>query len=194
MKAADGRVRTSLTNQDIATLERAVKRYQLLGLEASIGVTSQGEGRATIWHVDPRDRIASTFQLEIEKYAADFGQRFWVIKISRSDGSSMTMRGLGQVSSKILLFALANAERLIERGDSAPRWDAIPRDQIGRSEIEALDKLAATLSAPDADADTVSLQRLATRRGNATQNADDFAGVVAALEKSLLADRPDLQA
>lgn len=78
-------------------------------------------GRAAIWHVDPRWRAASTYQLEFEKYASDSGGVVWVVQIARSNGAAMTMTSLGKVSAKLLLFTLTKAEKSIaESGQNRP--------------------------------------------------------------------------
>lgn len=142
----------ALSPRDIATLERAVKRYQSLGLEASLGVTHETEGRAAIWYVDPRSRSSDTFQLDIEKYAGQYGTVAWIIQIARSNGFRMTMSSIGQVSSNILLFALSDAERVIG-GEKLPERKA-PQVVTGnpvkasRSELASLDKIAAELLPP----------------------------------------------
>lgn len=99
-----------LTRRDVATLERAVKRYGSLGFEASLGATVAANGRATIWYVHPRERNSNTYQLEIQKCRGQFGAAAWLIQIARSHGLDMTMRNLGEVSSNILLFALTKAD------------------------------------------------------------------------------------
>ena len=121
-----------LNPRDIATLERAVKRYQSLGFEASLGITHEAQGRAAIWYVDPRRRRSDTFQLDIEKYAGEFGAAAWIIQIARSNGFLMTMTNVGQVSSNILLFALSDAERVIG-GEKLPERK-IPPGGAGRSD------------------------------------------------------------
>lgn len=135
--------------RDLATLERTTKRYEALGFEASLGVTHPAEGRAAIWYVDPRNRPSDTFQLEIEKYFGRFGSVTWVIRIARSNGFTMTMRSVGQVSSNILLFALTKAELVIsERKDSGHH---IPPDEqedlvnASRAELASLNKIAAAV-------------------------------------------------
>jgi hypothetical protein len=141
-----------LSHRDIATLERAVKRYQALGFEASFGLSDQAEGRAAIWYVDPRSGGSDTFQLDIEKYAGQHGIASWLIRISRAAGVRMTMSDMGQVSSNILLFALANAERVIagEREPDIPPAVEEKPVQVSRSELVSLDKLATELEAPKA--------------------------------------------
>jgi hypothetical protein len=139
-----------LSHRDIATLERAVKRYQALGFEASLGLSHQAEGHAAIWYVDPLNGSSDTFQLDIEKYAGKHGTASWIIRIARAAGVRMTMSDMGQVSSNILLFALANAERVI-RGEREPDFPPAAEEkpvQASRSELVSLDKLAMELEAP----------------------------------------------
>lgn len=143
------RVHEALSRRDIATLERAVKRYQSLGFEASLGVTHEAQGRAAIWYVDPNRRSSDTVQLDIEKYAGDFGTAAWVIQIARSNGMRMTMSSVGQVSSNILLFALADAERVIG-GETLPearqtQHASAAAIKASRTELISLNKIAAEL-------------------------------------------------
>jgi hypothetical protein len=142
-----------LNPRDIATLERAVKRYQSLGFEASLGITHEAQGRAAIWYVDPRRRSSDTFQLDIEKYAGGFGAAAWIIQIARSNGFLMTMTNVGQVSSNILLFALSDAERVIG-GEKLPERKNPPAAReapikASRNELASLDKIAAALLTPE---------------------------------------------
>lgn len=102
--------RSSFSDVDIAALERAVKRFEALGLEASLNLINAAEGRATIWHVDPRQRLASTCQFQIEKFGRAAGRSEFVIGISRTDGQTWSMQDVGRVSANILHFALAKAE------------------------------------------------------------------------------------
>jgi hypothetical protein len=143
-----------LNPRDIVTLERAVKRYQSLGFEASLGITHEAQGRAAIWYVDPHRRSSDTFQLDIEKYAGEFGAAAWIIQIARSNGFMMTMSRVGQVSSNILLFALSDAERVIG-GEKLPERKKPPVVQdapikASRNELASLDKIAAALLTPAA--------------------------------------------
>lgn len=102
--------RAAFSDLDLAALERAVKRFQALGLEASLNVINAAEGRATIWHVDPRHRLTSTCQFQIEKFERAPGRFEFVVGISRTDGQTWSLRDTGRVSANILHFALAKAE------------------------------------------------------------------------------------
>ena len=142
-----------LNPRDIATLERAVRRYQTLGFEASLGNMQEAQGRASIWYVDSRTRGSDTFQLDIEKYAGKHGTASWIIQMARSNGLKMTMTGIGHVSSNILLFALADAERVI-RGEKIPEQKPSPEPQdaslkVSRTELVSLDKIAAAILSPE---------------------------------------------
>jgi hypothetical protein len=135
--------------RDVATLERATKRFEALGFEASLGVTHPTEGRAAIWYVDPSNRLSDTFQLEIEKYSGRFGSVTWVIQIARSNGFTMTMRSVGQVSSNILLFALTKAELLISEGKDSEHHSSPAEQDVtvnsSRAELASLSKIAAAV-------------------------------------------------
>ena len=157
-----------LTPRDIATLERAVRRYQTLGFEASLDSTQEAQGRASIWYVDSRDRGSDTFQLNIEKYAGKYGTASWIIRMGRSNGLKMTMTGIGHVSSNILLFALADAERVI-RGEKIPDLDPSPEPQeapvkASRTELVSLDKIAAAILSPEPELPAKPARPKAARR------------------------------
>ncbi len=147
-----------LDPRDIATLERAIRRYQSLGFEASLGVTNEAHGRAAIWYVNPRTRGSDTFQFEIEKYSGTFGTVAWVIQIARSNGSSMTMSSIDQVSSNILLFALTKAEILIAEGKELKHHSLGAKQdspiKANRTELASLNKIAAAMRMPASTSST----------------------------------------
>ncbi len=142
-----GQFRVALHDRDIATLQRATARYRTLGLEASLHVPSGETGQAIIWHVDPRIRVACTYQLEIRKYRRPAGQLWWIVDVSRSDGLSITMRPLGQASSSVLLFAITKVEQSIGDGRALDENYSVRRNVLTPSDLAKLDKLAAALSA-----------------------------------------------
>jgi hypothetical protein len=112
----------ALDERDTATLERAIKRYQSYGLDASLNIDKRTDGKATILQVDPRKPLAPTYQFEIYKFVSEDASRpmNWVIHIAHSNGLDLTMDGIGRVSSDVLVFALTQAEKAIAEMQKVP--------------------------------------------------------------------------
>ena len=182
-----------LNARDIATLERAVKRYQSLGFEASLDIPHESQNRATIWRAEPRGgRGSDTIQLDIEKFSGEYGTSGWIVGVTRINGWSMSMTGIGQVSSHVLLFALSDAERLID-GESLPerkksRFAPELPVEPSRDELASLSKIASELQRPERPA-----QRAPRKRASAILQGldDDWLGLTASRDADR--DRPDIR-
>lgn len=98
---------------DLGTIERAVKRYKTLGLEASAEIDRYGQGVVTLSQVDTRTPNASIVTFEIHKLKrTDTELRaHWVVQIQSIGGKKQKLKQHGCVSAGSVVFALAKAEK-----------------------------------------------------------------------------------
>ena len=171
----------ALSGRDVRTLERTTKRYQVLGLDASLRIDQNAYGQATIWHVDPINVGADTYQLDIRKRWGLYGRVVWTISVSRSRGLTFTMKDIGQITSAILLFALTKAELLIADAKDAEAQDRklpeVAPIKIGRAELASLNKIADTTFASWAKR-TVPTPRGLLRKQSGLQELADLANIL----------------
>jgi hypothetical protein len=106
------------TDADLANIERALKRYRTMGLEASFDGARAREGVVTLSQVDPRTPDASIVTLEIHKFGrSDHPERMhWVVQLQSIGGRDNVQKQHGCISAGSLVFAIAKAELDIESG------------------------------------------------------------------------------
>jgi hypothetical protein len=109
------------TEADLGAVERAVKRYKSIGLEASAIIEKCGEGIASFSYVDPRTPNAAIVIFEIHKLKrTDTALRaHWVVELQTVTGRRQTLKRHGCVSAGSALFALAKAEKDAQAGFTA---------------------------------------------------------------------------
>ena len=106
------------TDDDMAAVERALKRYKMAGLEASFDIGKFAEGIVSVSQVDPRVRDAPIAIFEIHKLARkDVTNRtHWVVQTQSIDGQSQALTPQGSVSASSVVIALAKAEKDLQDG------------------------------------------------------------------------------
>ena len=108
----------SWTDPDLANIERALKRYRTMGLEASFDTERAREGVVTLSQVDPRPADAPIVTFEIHKFArSDHPERLhWVVQLQSIGGRDNTQQQHGCISASSLVFAIAKAELDAQNG------------------------------------------------------------------------------
>lgn len=106
------------TEAELGHVERALKRYRTLGLEASCDIEQSGQGIVILSQADPKRPDAPLVIFEIHKLRrADTDLRaHWVVQIQSVTGEEQTLTRHGCVSAGSVLFALAKAEKDVEAG------------------------------------------------------------------------------
>jgi len=97
---------------DFANIERALKRYRTMGLEASVDHGRALEGVVTMSQVDPRIPEAPIVTFEMHKFArSDLPDRLhWVVQLHSIGGRDNVQKQHGCISAASLVFAIAKAE------------------------------------------------------------------------------------
>lgn len=100
------------TDADLTNIERALKRYRILGLEANFDGERSREGVVTLSQIDPRVMDAPIIMFEIHKFArSDHPERLhWVVQLQSIGGNENMQQLHGCISAGSLVFALAKAE------------------------------------------------------------------------------------
>ena len=103
---------------DMANVERALKRYRTMGLEASVDSDRAPEGVVTLSQVDPRIPEAPIVTFEMHKFArSDHPERLhWVAQLQSIGGRDNVQKQHGCVSAASLVFAIARAELDAQNG------------------------------------------------------------------------------
>ncbi len=106
------------TQADLASVERALKRYKTAGLQASCDLDRRDEGIVSISQLDPRRPNAPIVIFEIHKLARSdrSEQAHWVVQIMSIGGADQVLRQHGCVSANAAVFAIAKAEQDQHRG------------------------------------------------------------------------------
>jgi hypothetical protein len=106
------------TEADLGHIERAVKRYRTLGLEASADLEKSGQGIVALSYVDPKIADAPIVTFEIHKLKrTDSGSRaHWVVQTQSIDGRTQALTLHGCVAAGSAIFALAKAEKDAQAG------------------------------------------------------------------------------
>jgi hypothetical protein len=106
------------TEADLGHIERALKRYRTMDLEASSDIERSGRGIVTLSQVDPKVPNADIVIFEIHKLRrTDTDLRaHWVVQILSVGGKTGTLMRHGCVSAGSALFALAKAEKDVQAG------------------------------------------------------------------------------
>jgi len=106
------------SSSDLESVERALKRYRLMGLEANFNLDRYEEGIVTISQIDPTVMNAPLIMFEVHKFVRpdSIGRPHWVVQTLSIDGRSQMLQAHGCVSSPILIFALAKAEKDLAEG------------------------------------------------------------------------------
>ena len=109
------------TEAELGHVERALKRYKTLGLEASCDIDRSGQGIVTLSQVDIKVPDAPIIIFEIHKLKrTDTDLRaHWVVQIQSVSGSMQTLVRHGCVSAGSALFALSKAEKDVQDGFAA---------------------------------------------------------------------------
>jgi hypothetical protein len=109
------------TDAELGAVERAVKRYKSLGLEASADIEKSGQGTAVFSFVDPKASNAAIVIFEIHKLKrTDTELRaHWVVQLQTVSGRRQTLTRHGCVSAGSAMFALAKAEKDVQAGFAA---------------------------------------------------------------------------
>ncbi len=100
------------TDPDMANIERALKRYRTMGLEASFDTQRAAEGVVTLSQVDPRFADAPIVTFEIHKFERSDKQnrQHWVVQLQSIGGSDNVQKQHGCIWAGALVFAIAKAE------------------------------------------------------------------------------------
>lgn len=103
---------------ELGYVERALKRYATLGLEASCDIDKSGEGIVTLSQVDVRIADAPIVIFEIHKLKrTDTDLRaHWVVQLQSVSGRKQALTRHGCVAAGSALFALAKAEKDAQAG------------------------------------------------------------------------------
>jgi len=106
------------SDADLGTIERALKRYKTMGLEANAEIDRSGQGIVTLSQVDTRTSNAPIITFEIHKLRrTDTDLRaHWVVQIQSVGGKKQKLRRHGCVSAGSVVFALAKAEKDAQEG------------------------------------------------------------------------------
>lgn len=106
------------TEAELGNVERAVKRYRALGLEASRDIDRCGQGVVTLSQVDVKVPDAPIVIFEIHKLKrTDTDLRaHWVVQIQSVSGKKQELKRHGCVSAGSAIFALAKAEKDVQDG------------------------------------------------------------------------------
>jgi len=100
------------TDPDMGNIERALKRYRTMGLEASFDTQRAAEGVVTLSQVDPRSADAPIVTFEIHKFERSDKQNrhHWVVQLQSIGGRDNVQKQHGCISAGALVFAIAKAE------------------------------------------------------------------------------------
>lgn len=106
------------TDNDLESVERALKRYRSLGLEANFNLDRLDEGIVTISQIDARVADAPLVMFEIHKLERPdtSGRPHWVVQTRSIDGESQALVQNGCVAASVLVFAIAKAEKDLQDG------------------------------------------------------------------------------
>jgi hypothetical protein len=106
------------TEADLGSVERALKRFKALGLEASADIERSGEGMVALSLVDGKIPDAPIVIFEIHKLKrTDTDLRaHWVVQLQSVSGRQQTLQRHGCVSAGSAIFALAKAEKDAQDG------------------------------------------------------------------------------
>jgi hypothetical protein len=106
------------TEADLGHIERALKRYKTLGLEASADLEKSGQGIVVLSYVDPKIPDAPLVMFEIHKLKrTDTRLRVhWVTQIRSIDGRTQALTSHGCVAAGSAIFAIAKAEKDAQAG------------------------------------------------------------------------------
>jgi hypothetical protein len=106
------------TEIELGNVERALKRYRTLGLEASTDIGRSGQGVVTLSQVDTKVPDAAIIIFEIHKLKrTDTDLRaHWVVQIQSVGGRNQELVKHGCVSAGSAVFALAKAEKDAQDG------------------------------------------------------------------------------
>jgi hypothetical protein len=109
------------TEADLGSVERALKRFKALGLEASADIERSGEGIVTLSQVDTKIADAPIVIFEIHKLKrTDTDLRaHWVVQVQSVSGRQQALKRHGCVSAGSAVFALAKAEKDVQDGFAA---------------------------------------------------------------------------
>ena len=100
------------TDPDMGNIERALKRYRTMGLEASFDTQRAADGVVTLSQVDPRSVDAPIVTFEIHKLERSDkpNRQHWVVQLQSIGGKDNAQLQHGCISAGALVFAIAKAE------------------------------------------------------------------------------------
>jgi hypothetical protein len=109
------------TEAELGAIERAVKRYKSLGLEASADIDKSEQGIAAVSFVDPKTPNAAIVILELHKLKRTDTQlrAHWVVQLQTVSGRRQALTRHGCVSAGSAMFALVKAEKDVQAGFAA---------------------------------------------------------------------------
>lgn len=109
------------TEPELGNIERALKRYKTLGMEASADIGRSGQGVVTLSQVDTKVPDAPIIIFEIHKLKrTDTDLRaHWVVQLQSVGGKDQGMKKHGCISAASAVFALAKAEKDVQAGFAA---------------------------------------------------------------------------
>lgn len=103
---------------ELGGIDRAVKRYKTLGLEASADFEKSEQGIVTLSSIDPKTPNAPIVIFELHKLKrTDTELRaHWVVQLQTVGGRRQKLTRHGCVSAGSSIFALAKAEKDVQAG------------------------------------------------------------------------------
>ena len=106
------------TEAELGNIERALKRYKTLGMEASADIGRSGQGVVTLSQADPKVPDAPIIIFEIHKLKrTDTDLRaHWVAQLQSVGGTDQGLTKHGCVSAASAVFVLAKAEKDVQDG------------------------------------------------------------------------------
>jgi hypothetical protein len=109
------------TDAELGNIERALKRYKTLGMEASADISRSEQGVVTLSQVDTKVPDAPIIIFEIHKLKrTDTALRsHFVVQLQSVGGSDQGMTKHGCVSASSPVFVLAKAEKDVQEGFAA---------------------------------------------------------------------------
>ncbi len=106
------------SGSDLESVERALKRYRAVGLEANFNLDRCSEGVVTISQLDPRVTDAPLIIFDIHKLerSGSAGRAHWLVQTRSIDARTQVLKEHGCVAAPVLVFALAKAEKDLKDG------------------------------------------------------------------------------
>lgn len=106
------------TEDELASVERALKRYRTLGMEASADIERSGQGIVTLSQVNGNvpDAPIVIFEMHKLKRSDSDLRAHWVVQLQSVSGTKQALVRHGCVSAGSAIFALVKAEKDAQEG------------------------------------------------------------------------------